>query len=116
MELMKSNETVRFRTLKVLDSDENVIGKITVCSQPINVTKTEFVAGFAYCSPEDMPYYSKAQGRTIAYRRMMHDRSAQFINLEADQKTLVERLKDIAYRIAMDKQTIWMMEEGWQIV
>jgi len=78
--------SVRFRTLNV---NSNQKWHVTVCSKPLDETKTKFMVGFAFCSPRNK--FDRKLGQVFAFSRMNHPRSVHIV-YKPDDKPLFKAL------------------------
>ena len=109
MKLMKSNSVTRFRKFSVLDPEakDEIIGFITVVTEPITLEDRDFIAGVSFCSTEDLPDYNRNYGRTIAYNRMNNSRSVLRFTV-GTERTLVDTLKEEVIQYAYMKGVKWL--------
>lgn len=102
--VLDDGRQVRFRTVNVLKNGENS-GRVITATVNTDDTKTEFYAGFAFCSSKEK--YDKNKGKHIAAGRALCERT-RYIIYKEDGERMSELIKNIIPFVAYANSIHWL--------
>ena len=103
---------VRFRGFNIFDKNDNIIGKVTAATVPLNEDKTKFKCQFSFLSPKDLKnkLYKRKTGKLYSLLGLNSDDAIDFDREPTER--LFTILRDLILEEANRRNIFWLKNKA----